>query len=278
MSKNKTKKVVFKPDVSVVIPVYGNLDVLEHTLTYLGKSIEGLNSEVILVDDKSPDFNQDIYIEYQKKFPFISHVKYRRENGGFPATCNDGAKLATSDYILFLSTDVYIHDAAVKILLEQLKNNPELGITFPKLLFFPNSNDPGRPAGKIQHAGIAFDFDQNPIHVFVGWEPDHPFANRVKDYNACTGGCFMIKRKLFYEIGGFDVGFGRGTSEDISLCMEVRMRKYNIRYLPQAMGYHYVAASAQRYNKPFAVRENIDRFKAKYKDVIPFDYWLYCGA
>lgn len=277
MSKNRNKKVVLRPDVSVIIPVYGHLDALDNDIKAAKSAADNLNLEFILVDDVSPDLKPEIYRELQAKHPEIKHIKYRKKNGGYGAAVNDGAKLALAPTLLVHSTDVVLQPSAIKIMHEQLTNNDDIGVTFPMLLFFPNSKDMGRPAGKIQAAGVCFDFDQNPLHIFVGWEPTHPFANRVKDFNAFTGAVFLIKTQLFRQIGGFDEGYGRGTWEDMALSMEVRMRNFKCRYLPQAKGFHYVGASAERYNVPFPVNENSLRFKQKYGKIIPYDYFLYAG-
>lgn len=67
------------------------------------------------------------------------------------------------------------------------------------------------------------------------------------------------------------------TFEDVSLCFDLRLKNYNIRYLPQAVGFHYSGMSAERTGEGFPVQENSIRFHQKYMGKIPYDEQLLTG-
>ena len=283
MSRKRNKGPVdFKvdiKDVDVVIPIYGNFEMVKGNIEALNANTKNVKFNIYLVDDCSPDYhpNGAGFYEHAKTMPNVTKIIRHTKNMGFPQTVNDGAALGSSKYILVLNSDVILQDGALDILHTQLVNNDDIGITFPKLLFFPNSSDPGRPGGKVQHAGIVFDIQGRPYHIYNGWNANHPMVNVVRDMNAMTGACFLIRRNLWKEIGGFDPIYERGTWEDIELSLRVRQMNYKIRFLPQSVGFHYTGMSAEK-SGGFPLNRNAGIFKVRFGDNIPFDEFLYAGV
>lgn len=274
-------KIDFKADirdVDVVIPVFSNFEVVEKAIEALNANTKNVKFQIFLVDDCSPDYhpNGSGFYERAKLMPNVTRIVRHTANLGFPQTVNDGAKLGNSKYILILNSDVILQSEALEILFIQLEANADIGITAPKLLFFPNSADPARPAGRVQHAGVVFDIQSRPYHIYNGWNSEHPMVNVVRDMNCATGACLLIRRKLFEELGGFDPVYERGTWEDIELCLRVRMLNYKIRYLPQAVGYHFTGLSAEK-SGGFPLNRNASIFKARWGDNIPYDEWIFSG-
>ena len=97
--------------VSVVIPIY-------NAEKYLKKCIESVlkqsytNLEVILVNDGSKDQSLAVCKMYEKQDARV--VLIDKQNGGVSAARNDGIKIATGKYILFLDSDDFIPKDAVK--------------------------------------------------------------------------------------------------------------------------------------------------------------------
>ena len=282
MSRKRNKgKVDFstnRVDVDVVIPIYGNFDVVKANIEALNKNTKNVKFQIILVDDASPDYHPkgNEFYENAKTMPNVAKVIRHVKNTGFPQTVNDGVAAGNSKYILVLNSDVILQENALDILHTQLENNADIGITFPKLIFFPNSSDPGRPGGKVQHAGVVFDIQGRPYHIYNGWNPEHPMVNVVRDMNAATGACMLIRRSLFQEIGGFDNVYAPGTYEDIQFSLQVRQLGYKLRYLPQALGYHFTGMSVEK-SGGFPLNRNANIFRARFGESVPFDEWIFQG-
>lgn len=285
MSRNKkSKKVDFstsidpKTNLDIVIPVYGSFDQLSKTLSAIEASDYERPYKIILVDDESPDYAENgtkFYSQLKNNPKYI--IRRNNRNQGFPKTVNFGVKEGKSPLIMILNSDVILEPNAIKIMADHLESSPEVGMVGPKLLFFPDSNDPTRPRGTIQHAGIVFDMKQRPYHRYMGWNPNHPFVNQVKDVNAMTGACLVVKRNIWNTIGGFDEIYGRGTYEDIDLSFRIRFNNYLVRYLPQAVGYHYTGMSAEKHQTPFPLNENYIKFRQKFGNAIPYDEFQFTG-
>lgn len=93
--------------VSVIIPVYNAEKYLEHAVLSAEKN--KYVSEIILIDDKSPDNSIDICFKLKNKFPNKVHVLVNKENVGAGESRNIGILAATSKYIAFLDADDFFN-------------------------------------------------------------------------------------------------------------------------------------------------------------------------
>jgi len=279
MSKKNKREKRIETQVDVCYPVYGKYDALDVSMASLENAFADITYKVYIVDDASKDLNtigNEYYKNLRQTPGKIAGILQHKTNTGFGRSVNDAANLGSSKYILVISTDVVLEPEAVKIMVDHLDANPQIGIIAPKLLFPLNSTDPNRPAGKVQHAGMAFDVNRNPEHLFLSWPSDHLYVNQVRDVNAITGAVFLIRRNLFQALKGFSTDYGKGGFEDVDLCIRARMAGAIIRFLPQAVGYHYVGLSFLSANEGYPER-NKAIFLAKFDSIIPYDNWSFWG-
>ncbi|MCD8346667.1 MAG: glycosyltransferase family 2 protein [Lachnospiraceae bacterium] len=90
------------PTVSVIIPVYKSMDVLETAVqSVLKQSFEDF--ELLLIEDGSPDGSLDLCRRLAANDARIR--VYHKENGGICSARNYGMSLATGKYIAFLDHD-----------------------------------------------------------------------------------------------------------------------------------------------------------------------------
>ena len=204
-----------------------------------------------------------------------SEVPYvNSEEHGFAATCNLGASYGQASEILFLNSDILIEDPNWLIILESELTHPEVGVVGPKLLYFLSTEKEHwniRPPGKIQHAGVAFDFLNRPYHMFQGWHPEHPKVNRRMKVNAVTGACLLTKRELFEKLGGFSTAYTIGNFEDIEYCLRVRASGHSIIYTPDTFLYHYAGGSSNIETASF----NEILFHQRCKEMLVYDEYRY---
>lgn len=92
--------------LSIIIPVYNVEKYIERCLTSVLSQINDNKTEVILVDDGSPDKCGEICDEYAKNYSCIKTV--HQQNMGLSQARNAGLQLAMGDYILFLDSDDWL--------------------------------------------------------------------------------------------------------------------------------------------------------------------------
>lgn len=264
-----SKKLKKSNPLDVVVTTAGRYDLLEKCLESLeAQTVKTFN--ICLIDGNDDIEGRNKYRELLDKYG----AKLLGQNVGFPRLANEGSKMGNASLILFISDDVVIAPDVVERMLERMKDDT-IGILGMKLLFPEDSVSAQRPAGKVQHVGLAMDVTANVIHPLVGWSADNPKTCISRDVFATTGACFMTRRNLFHQVGGFDVDFGLGTFEDVSLCLAIRSIGKRIFVDTDIQGYHYVGATTEKKNAGFPLQQNSMIFRAKWSQSGLFSYDSY---
>lgn len=218
------------PRASIVIPVYGQL---AHTLACLRALAEhppGIPFEVIVVDDGSPDDTADT-------LPRVSGLRYHRRpgNGGFIAACNDGARLACGEYLVFLNNDSIPQPGWLDALLRTFDQHPDAGLVGAQLLY---------PDGRLQEAGCVVRSDGSADKLGRQSSPRHPLYAFVNDVDYCSGAAIALPRNAFIALGGFDPRYAPAFYEDTDLGMTIHARGQRVLYQPAARVVHHEGATA----------------------------------
>ena len=248
----------------------------------------GRDYRIILIDNGTPPWvpsadqqetpvTPEQQAEPVKKLLRPSDTFVRLEkNIGYPGAMNTAASRGTSPYILITTADVYLEPAAITTMAKELDQNEKIGVVAP-LLMFPLDESPHGPPGGVQSAGIAFDIQGNPFHVFIGWTPENPRVKIRREMQAVTGACFMTRRSLWNQVGGFAPIYGQGTYEDMEYCFSVRSLGYSVVFQPESQAYHFAGGSivqgAGKSGFPLALNATI--FKGRWAHALEWDAYKY---
>lgn len=259
------------PLVDVVVTTAGRFDMLEKCLDRL-KSESEVPINIIVIDNAS---DSEERIENSRLFDGVA-TKRLQENIGFPGAANEGARMGSAPIILFCSDDVLMADDAIGLMVKTL-DDPAIGVVGAKMIFPPENMSGNRPAGKVQHVGLAMDIEGNIVHPLIGWNPENPRTKVSRDVLATTGGCLMIRRQLFSKAGGFDPIYGKGTYEDVDLCLTVRKLGFRIHLNAEAVAHHYVGATVEKRKEGYPLQINSLIWKSRWlaSGLIAWDLWSY---
>lgn len=244
------------PTVSIIVPVYRRVDLMEQQLAQFVHDPELRDAELIYVLD-SPEHRDgflDLAMRNHQLYRLSFRVVLMKRNGGFSAANNAGAGHARGRLLLLLNSDVLpaapgwlgrlaaFHDAT-----------PGIGAVGPKLLYEDDS---------IQHAGLFFTREDerspwNNEHYFKGLPRSLPAANIARPVPAVTAAAMMISRELYRENGGLRGAYVQGDFEDSDLCLRLWEAGREVWYCPEVELYHL---EGQSY--PSATRELTGRFNA----------------
>jgi len=225
------------PAASIVVPLYGRIDFLEHQLAQFVHDPELRESDLIYVLD-SPELAAALETSAGQLFELYGlpfRVAVLSQNGGYSVANNRGASLARGKHLLLLNSDV-LPDAPGWLgqLSAFYEETEGIGALGPKLLFEDDT---------LQHAGIRF---QRPPgggaweneHYFKGLHRGLPAANVTRRVPAVSGACLMIERELFEDLDGLRGMYVQGDYEDTDLCLRLRERDLDTWYLPEVELYH----------------------------------------
>ncbi|NLI56689.1 glycosyltransferase family 2 protein, partial [bacterium] len=183
---------------------------------------------IIIIDNCSTDstiekvkaFIQE-YKKIFKDFILIQNCK----NIGFGAGINQGANISNGEYLFILNPDTKVKEDSLMILLEYAIEDKECGVWEARQLPY-------------EHPKF---YDSLTLETI--WS---------------TGAAFLIIRKVFEEIGGFDEEYFL-YAEDVDLSFKVRANGYCIRYIPEAVIWHFTKDEIKRRERLilYSIRNNL---------------------
>ena len=220
--------------VSIIIPLYNQVAYTAECLSALAENTpEALDYEVVLVDNASTDGTGALLDTLSGDVI----IQRNGENLGFAKACNQGAHLASGEFLLFLNNDTIPHSGWLEGILNTLATESRVGAVGNKLLF---------PDGSLQHAGVMFEENFAPAHWLYQLDvASHPLVNERRDFQCVTAACIAIPRDVFERVGGFDEGYRNGY-EDVDLCLKIRREGYRIVYTPESVVTHVSSVSEGR--------------------------------
>lgn len=107
-------------EISVIIPVFNAEAYLGECLDSVLAAMDGIQGEILLIDNNSSDDSTKITQRYQKKYPETVRV-LQCNTPGAAAVRNFGVTKARGEYIWFIDADDYIDKKAIKLLLDEAK-------------------------------------------------------------------------------------------------------------------------------------------------------------
>jgi len=107
--------------LSIVIPVYNEAKTLRKIVS-LVKKVEGIDKEIILVDDGSTDGSIEILKDLQKKDKDLK-IYFKSKNMGKGHTLKEGFKHSTGDYVIVQDADLEYDPQDYHKLLRALKED-----------------------------------------------------------------------------------------------------------------------------------------------------------
>lgn len=243
------------PKVSIVIPVYNQWQYTYKCLKSILLHTENIEYEIIVADDVSSDET----ISMKDIIKNITVVR-NEKNLGFLLNCNNAAKVAKGDYILFLNNDTQVQKDWLSSLIELIESDEKIGMVGSKLVY---------PDGRLQEAGGIIWNDASGWNYGKFDDPTKPEYNYVKEVDYISGASIMIRKNLWKFIGGFDERYVPAYFEDSDLAFEVRKNGFKVMYQPKSVVVHFEGIShgtdTGTGTKAYQVK-NREKFIEKWRD------------
>lgn len=217
------------PKVSIVIPVYNQIHYTYLCLQSILEHTKDVSYEVIIADDVSGDATEHLS-------EFVEHITICRntENQGFLKNCNNAAKAAGGQFVMFLNNDTQVTEGWLSALVNLIEADPSIGMVGSKLVY---------PDGRLQEAGGILWSDGSGWNYGRLDDPDKAEYNYVKDVDYISGAAILLSVNLWKQIGGFDERFAPAYCEDSDLAFEVRKAGYRVVYQPLSKVIHFEGIS-----------------------------------
>lgn len=110
--------------ISVVIPTYNYADRLPRAVRSVVEQMDGLEVELLVVDDGSTDQTVAVLERLQAEYPGRLRVVHKA-NGGASSARNTGIRESSGRYLLFLDADDELAPGALAALSQHLREEPQ---------------------------------------------------------------------------------------------------------------------------------------------------------
>lgn len=235
-------------DLSIIIPSYNTaketcecIESVYKSLRVARRETRVSNSkftyEIIVFDNNSVD---DTVQQIQEKLPEVILIK-NKENLGYGKGNNAAVRKASGETILFLNSDILVQDDAVgKLYSFFLEHEEKFQIVGARLLNRDLSLQPS--AAPFFTLPVVFSalFLRGDYWGLTRYSPDG-----VRRVDWVSGACFMMKKKVFSELGGFDEKIFM-YMEEVDLMYRAREKGYTVGFFPGAQFIHYGAFSTNK--------------------------------
>ena len=197
--------------ITIVVPCKNEEDYIHHLLDSLRN--QNIGNTRIIIADASTD-NTRAVIEANKGNLNIEVI----DGGPVSIAKNNGARLATTPYILFIDSDVrFFSDKVIIDTVQELEYN------------------------SLDLIGLNIRCYDNDIRAKIGFMLFNVINNVMKHWVPFAVGAYMLtRRSKFEELGGFPARFG--TSEDFFLSKMYDVKKFKLMK-------HYLGQDSRRFQQ-----------------------------
>lgn len=253
------------PKVSIILLNYNGFEDTIECFNSL-KNITYSNYNIVIVDNNSPDKSLDKINEYMinnhSDFIYYKDVKSSQNiiknnfltliqsgsNEGYGHGNNIGIKFAlknNADYILVLNNDTIVENDFLEPLVDELKNDKNIGIISSQIfyedrrnIFWENGGTFNSFTGRVSHNNYNQEFNSNTKYS--------------SECNFLSGCLWLIPKNIFLEIGYINEDYFMYV-EDLEFCQRIINKNYKLKVSPRSKIYHKVGASSGGGITPFSI-------------------------
>lgn len=254
--------------LSIIIVNWRSCEYLKRCMDSIYTHPPTVRFEIIVIDNASFDGSDQMLAA---RFPSV-HFIQSKVNLGFSGANNLAARQSKGQWLLFLNPDTEVLDEAIDALKTCLDQNPLAACAGAKLLNSDGTIQTSciQPFPTLLNQALDSEILQRAFPSWSLWG-QKPLRDRQEvpvRVDAISGACILIRREVFFSVGGFDEGYFM-YSEDVDLSFRVQKAGYSTLYVPSAAVVHHGGcSSSEQPETAFAsvtMRESKRRFLERYR-------------
>ncbi|MGF7049221.1 GT2 family glycosyltransferase [Paenibacillus sp. DS2015] len=220
--------------------------------------------QIIVIDNASSDDTIQQVKTHSHLLCDIIELLENEVNVGFAPAHNQAILLSSTDYVLVLNPDVTLHPDYIKLLIEQMEKQSDIGSATGKLLLSSNP-DVVDSTGLIMNKHYRA-FDRGAGELAMQW-------SESGEVFGVSGAAALYSRNMIEDISIHDEFFDSdffAYKEDVDVAWRAQLLGWKSYYLAEAIGYHARGwKQGGRYSQPLFIRRAsyINRYKMMYKNM-----------
>jgi GT2 family glycosyltransferase len=224
--------------IDIVIVNWNAGDQLSECLSSIQQHGHAEVERVIVVDNASSDESAD---RLEERFDLPIQIIRNDKNLGFARACNQGARAGSSPYLLFLNPDAEVFKQSISRPLQYMEaeTNAQVGICGVQLVDEAGaiSRTCARFPSLVRLSAQALGLNKIPGLGHTGMHMKEWDHSRTSEVDQVMGAFFLIRRKLFEALGGFDERYFV-YFEEVDLSFRARALGYKSVYLADTQAFH----------------------------------------
>jgi len=218
-------------DVAVCVVSWNGAHHLRNLLPALPAATEGIDAQVVVVDNGSADDTEDVLAEH----PSVEVVA-NPENRGITRARNQALMVQDARVVVMLDNDTIPRPGSITAMVRYLDEHPEVGLVGARLL---------NPDGTVQESCRTVP----PVYLpLITRPPFERFGKGIvdrhymRDFDHATtrpvdwvmGACQGYRASLLPLLGAYDERIFSHGGEDTDWCLRVWKAGYEVHYLAEA--------------------------------------------
>jgi N-acetylglucosaminyl-diphospho-decaprenol L-rhamnosyltransferase len=237
-------------DLTIIVANYNTRELLRSCIESVFRYTEGINFEVICIDDDSPDGSADMVAAF---FPQVILVRNPRRLL-YARNHNLGMSMSRARYACHLDSDTLLTNNAFAAMVSFMDDHPEVAACGPKLL----NGD-----GSLQHCIRGFSGAGTFMLQALYWHKLFPqsrvmnrYYNTDFDYSrpqpveSIGTTAYLVRRTTWEQAGMFDERF-RQSVVDLPYNFMLSRKGYKVYYTPCAEVVHFGSQSVNQDPRTF---------------------------
>ncbi len=265
-------------DLSVVVVNWNSGPWLARLLNSL-RPLKGELRGIVVVDNASCDSS----VQAAEGTPGVTLMRCP-SNLGFAAAANLGIRSTPAPFVLLLNPDLQVKPEGVRACYRELQNSPGAAICCGRLI-----DEEGVPQTRFQFrplpTAVSVIRDALFLDELLAWtgRPHAPLPTPgLSDPTGPAPGqpaaaCWLLRRRAWEELGGFDERFHPAWFEDVDFCRRLHDSGWEIRVRPEPCAVHRGGLSLDRLSWPEFVSiyyGNLLRYWRKHHQASLVPVWL----
>lgn len=231
--------------LTIVIVSYNVRDYIGPCLQSVEKALQGIDGEVIVVDNQSQD---DTLAYIRQNHPAVRIIE-SGDNVGFARANNHGIRQSESEYVLLLNPDTVVAESTLADVLGFMDLHDTVGAVGVQMLNADGTkameSRRGRPTPLVSFykmCGLADLFPRSRTfgRYYMSWLS----WNEPAEIEVVSGAFFFVRRKALDDVGLLDEEFFM-YGEDIDLSCRLLNAGWHNCYLPSKI-IHYKGGSTNK--------------------------------
>ena len=234
----------------------------------IGKCLSSLKckaSNILVIENGSIDGSLEFI---KSSYPDIRLI-INKENLGFAGGVNQGLDVAINEnykYAALLNNDAIANKDWLENLVNEMENNPSVGIATSKILSSDGSTIDST-GDLYTNWGLPFPRGRK--------EKSSTIYDQDKEIFAASGGASIYRIDTLKEVGLFDEDFF-AYYEDVDISFRAQLAGWKIQYVPSAIVFHQIGATSKKI-KGFTTYQTMKNLPLLFYKNVPRKYFFSIG-